>query len=177
MSVFREADFDGLSQAERDLVVESLDLDIEYARQKWQRGDVVVLARLGARPAGIAWCARNQVWVPELARALELLTTEAYIHDVYVAPQARGRAVAPSMLEFLARELRAGDVYRSWALIGGDNLASVRAFEKAAYAAVADLIYQRERAGSPAEKLTVRPPDPEALRLLGLGAGGEERAR
>jgi ribosomal protein S18 acetylase RimI-like enzyme len=176
-NVFHEADFDRLSQTERDLLIESLDLDVDYARQKWRRGDVVVLARLGAKPAGIAWCARNQVWVPELGRSLELLTTEAYIHDVFVAPQARGRAVAPSMLEFLARELRAGDVYRSWALIGSDNLASVRAFEKAAYAAVADLLYQRERGTTGADKLTVRPPDPEALRLLGMRSGAEERPR
>jgi ribosomal protein S18 acetylase RimI-like enzyme len=176
-NLFREADFDAMSQGERDLLVESLDLDLEYARQKWQRGDIVVLARVGAKPAGIAWCARNEVWVPELGRALELLTTEAYIHDVFVAPQARGRAVAPSMLEFLARELRARDVYRSWALIGSENVASVRAFEKAAYAAVADLIYQRERGGSGADRLTVRPPDAEALRLMGLGPAGEERLR
>lgn len=176
-NLFRESDFDGLGQAERDLVVESLDLDLDYARQKWQRGDMVVLARLGAKPAGIAWCARNEVWVPELGRALALLPNEAYIHDVFVAPQARGRAVAPSMLEFLARELRARDVYRSWALIGGENVASVRAFEKAAYAAVADLLYQRDRGGSGADKMTMRPPDPEALRLLGLGPSGEERVR
>ncbi|HTE51443.1 MAG TPA: GNAT family N-acetyltransferase [Kofleriaceae bacterium] len=176
-SLFREADFDALGQAERDLLVESLDLDLEYARQKWQRADKVVLARLNEKPAGVTWCARNEVWVPELGRSLDLLTTEAYIHDVFVAPQARGRAVAPSMLEFLARELRASDVYRAWALIGGENVASVRAFEKAAYAAVADLIYQRERVGIGADKLTVRPPDPEALRLLGLGPGGEERVR
>ena len=89
-----------------------------------QRGDLVVLARLNERPAGIAWCARRSVPVPELGRTLRLIQSEAYIHDVFVAPQARGRAVAPSMLEFLARELRQRDVYRSWALIGNDNTAS-----------------------------------------------------
>ena len=40
---------------------------------------------------------------------------------------------------------------------------------------MADLIYQRERGEAGAEKLTVRPPDPEALRLLGLGPTGEDR--
>ena len=154
--------------SDRELMVESLELDEGHARDKWRRGDVVVLARLEGRPAGIAWCARDDVWVPELGRRLSLLATEAYIHDVFVAPQARGRAVAPSMLEFLARELRDRDVYRSWALIGTDNQGSMRAFEKAAYAAVADVIYQPERGGAGAEKLTVRPPDPEALRLFGL---------
>jgi ribosomal protein S18 acetylase RimI-like enzyme len=172
LGLFSEADFDALSTHERDLLVESLDLDVPYAREKWKRGDVVILARLAGKPAGIAWCARNEVWVPELGRSLVLLTTEAYIHDVFVAPQARGRAVAPSMLEFLAGELRARDVYRSWALIGSDNIASVRAFEKAAYAAVADIIYQRERGAAGVEKVTVRPPDPEALRLLGLKMDG-----
>jgi len=168
ISPFSEADFDRLSTHERDTLLESLDLDVAYAREKWKRGDVVILARLREKPAGIAWCARHDVWVPELGRSLVLLTTEAYIHDVFVAPQARGRAVAPSMLEFLSRELRARDVYRSWALIGSDNIASARAFEKAAYAAVADIIYHRERGAVEADKVTVRPPDPEALRLLGL---------
>jgi ribosomal protein S18 acetylase RimI-like enzyme len=168
IDLFSEADFDGLSSHDSDTLLVSLDLDLAYAREKWKRGDIVVLARLGGKPAGIAWCARNDVWVPELGRSLTLLSTEAYIHDVYVAPQARGRAVAPSMLEFVSRELRARDVYRSWALIGSDNAASVRAFEKAAYAAVADIIYNPERTGAGVEKVTVRPPDPEAHRLLGL---------
>jgi ribosomal protein S18 acetylase RimI-like enzyme len=168
IGLFSEADFDGLYNHDRDTLLVSLDLDLAYAREKWKRGDIVVLGRVGGKPAGIAWCARNDVWVPELGRSLSLLSTEAYIHDVYVAPQARGRAVAPSMLEFVSRELRARDVYRSWALIGSDNIASVRAFEKAAYAAVADIIYHPERGGAGAEKVTVRPPDPEAYRLLGL---------
>ncbi|HUS64514.1 MAG TPA: GNAT family N-acetyltransferase [Kofleriaceae bacterium] len=172
LSLFSEKEFDAPAAPEREVMVESLELDEGYARDKWRRGDVVVLARLEGKPAGIAWCARDDVWVPELGRRLSLLATEAYIHDVFVAPQARGRAVAPSMLEFLARELRDRDVYRSWALIGTDNQGSMRAFEKAAYAAVADVIYQPERGGAGAEKLTVRPPDPEAIRLFGL-AGPE----
>ena len=172
LDLFSEGDFDRLSTNERDTLLESLDLDVAYARDKWRRGDLVILARLTGKPAGIAWCARNDVWVPELGRSLVLLTTEAYIHDVFVAPQARGRAVAPSMLEFVSRELRARDIYRSWALIGSDNIASVRAFEKAAYAAVADIIYHRERGGAGVDKVTVRPPDPEALRLLGLKTDG-----
>jgi GNAT superfamily N-acetyltransferase len=167
---FGAEDFQRLEPTDRELLVESLELDPEYARDKWVRGDLVVLARVNGRPAGIAWAARDRVWVPELGRTLQLNATEAYIHDVFVAPQARGRAVAPSMLEFLARELRAADVYRSWALIGNENIASVRAFEKAAYAAVADIIYQRAGVAGGAEKLTVRPPDAEAIRLLGLTA-------
>lgn len=166
ISLFTEADFDALDDHERDILVESLELDVPYARAKWQRGALVILARLGSKPAGIAWSAGGDVLVPELGRTLDLLTTEAYIHDVFVAPQARGRAVAPSMLEFLSRELRARDVYRSWALIASDNVASVRAFEKAAYCPVADVIYHREKRGRPPDKITVRPPDSEALRLL-----------
>lgn len=165
IGVLTEAELDALEEHERAEIIEHLDLEEAYCRDKWRRGDLVIFARVNERPAGIAWCARTQVLVPELGRRLDLGPSEAYIHDVFVAPAARGRAVAPSMLEFLARELRQRDVYRSWALIGSDNIASIRAFEKAAYAPVADIIYARM--GS-MDRIIVRPPDPEAKLLLGL---------
>ncbi|GAB4525018.1 MAG: hypothetical protein Tsb0020_43060 [Haliangiales bacterium] len=165
LSLFEESAFDAASEAERDELLQALDLDENYCRQKWRRGDVVVLARLHERPAGIAWCARAPVYVPAVERTLNLGPSEAYIQDVYVAPSARGRAVAPAMLDFLAHELRQRDVYRGWALIDGSNTASVRAFEKAAYAAVADVILAHI---ANVERLIVRPPDPEAKELLGV---------
>ena len=155
-------EFDALSADDKVALVENLDLDESYCRAKWERGDLVVLARINGRPAGIAWCARNAVHVPELDRTLRLGIHEAYIHDVFVAPQARGRSVAPAMLEHLARLLRERDVYKSWALIGPENAASARAFEKAAYTAVADVIYTRAT-----NRLRIRPPDPDARKLLG----------
>jgi ribosomal protein S18 acetylase RimI-like enzyme len=160
---FEQAELEALSPDDLVDLVESLDLDQAYCRSKWERGDLVVLARINGRPAGIAWCARRSVELPELDRTLRLGVHEAYIHDVFVAPQARGRSVAPSMLEFLAKELRARDVYRSWALIDPENVASVRAFEKATYTAVADVIYARV-----ANHLRIRPPDPEARKLFGV---------
>ena len=69
------------------------------------------------------------------------------------------------MLEFLAGELRQSDVYRSWALIGPSNVASIRAFKRAAYTAVAEVVYARM---ANVERVTVRPPDPQAKQLLGL---------
>jgi ribosomal protein S18 acetylase RimI-like enzyme len=165
IAFFTEADFSAIDGVARAELIESLELDETAARQKWQRGDVVVLARLNERPAGIAWSARSMVDVPELGRTLTLSRHETYIHDVFVAPHARGRAVAPCMLEFLARELRQRDVYRAWALIGSDNTASSRAFEKAAYTAVCDVLYARL---ATVDRVLVRPPDAEAQKLLGL---------
>ena len=133
-----------------------------------------MLARLGGRPAGIAWSASGPVDVPELDRTLRLDRYEAYIHDVFVAPAARGRNVAPSMLEFLALELRQRDVFRAWALIGHENQASVRAFEKASFTSVCDVIHTRI-AGI--DRLTVRPPDPEAKELMGLSSDPMARIR
>lgn len=155
-------EFDNLSDDDKVALIENLDLDEAYCRAKWERGDLVVLARINGRPAGIAWCARNAVEVPELDRTLRLGIHEAYIHDVFVAPQARGRSVAPTMLEHLALLLRERDIYKSWALIGSDNAASARAFEKAAYTAVADVIYARMT-----NRLRIRPPDPDARKLFG----------
>jgi GNAT superfamily N-acetyltransferase len=162
---FVEADFDALPPAGRADLAEQLTLDENVARTSWRRGDLSLLARLHDRPAGIAWAARGPVEVPELGRTLSLSKYEAYIHDVFVAASARGRAVAPVMLEEMAKILRELDVYRSWALIGADNQPSMRAFEKASYTAVCDVIHAR-MAG--VARLIVRPPDPEAKELLGL---------
>lgn len=165
MQMFTEADYDALESTEREQFLEGLACDEQQIRQTWQGGDIAVLARLNGRPAGIVWCACQRVMVPEVDRFLEVGPGEAYIHDLYVAPQARGRSLAPSILEFLATELRTRDIYKSWALIGSNNIASVRAFEKAAYAAVADVV-QAHIAG--VDKLVVRPPDVEAKKLLGM---------
>jgi ribosomal protein S18 acetylase RimI-like enzyme/CelD/BcsL family acetyltransferase involved in cellulose biosynthesis len=163
--LFGRADFDALSEAARDEFATRLDLQAGYCRQKWERGDTVVLAEVSGRPAGIVWCARTAVYVPDIGREVRPGAGECYIHDVYVHPDQRGRQVAPAMLDFLARELRARDVYRAWALIERSNTASTRAFEKAAYASVADVVYARMGLAS---RLIVRPPDPEARAFLGL---------
>jgi len=160
-----ESEFDALGEAERRDLVEVLELDVDKCRGKWRRGDLAVCATINDRPAGIGWASLSPVEVPELGRTLKITRHEAYIHDLFVAASARGRAVAPSMLEFIARELRQHDVYRSWALIGNDNPASIRAFEKASYTAVADIIYTR--VGN-MDRLVLRPQDPEAEYLLGL---------
>ncbi|MBK7538477.1 MAG: hypothetical protein IPI49_24545 [Myxococcales bacterium] len=73
--------------------------------------------------------------------------------------------MAPAMLEFLTKELRATDAYRSWALIAADNQASLRAFQKAAFTPVCDVIHAKM---ATMDRLIVRPPDPEAQELLGL---------
>jgi len=165
LSLFTRADFDRLPPAERELYIQRLDLQEAYCRQKWDRGDTVVLAMESGKPAGILWCARTPVYVPDIGREVRPGAGECYIHDVYVHPDERGRQVAPAMLDFLARELRSRDVYRAWALIERTNVASTRAFEKAAYASVADVVYARMGLAS---RLFVRPPDPEARAFLGL---------
>jgi len=124
-----------------------------------------VLARLGIRSAGIAWTARGPVEVPELGRTLKMMKYDAYIHSVFVSGAARGRAVAPTMLEHLAKELRATDAYRSWAIIEAHNQASIRAFQKASFTPVCDVIHAKM---AKVDRIVCRPPDPEALELLGL---------
>jgi GNAT superfamily N-acetyltransferase len=160
-----EAALDVMPEPERLAFLARLELDEHYCRDKWRRGDIALCARLGGRPVGIAWCARSAVLVPELGREVRPGTAECYIHDVFVAPDARGKNVAPTMLEDLARRLRGRDVYRAWALIQPQNVASTRAFEKAAYAPVGDVIYARV---GPEGRITLRPPDPEGKKLLGI---------
>ncbi len=163
--LWTRAEFEALSEAAREALALRLDLQVGYCRQKWDRGDLVVLAEVGGRAAGIVWCARIPVYVPDIGREVRPVAGECYIHDVYVHPDERGRQVAPAMLDFLARELRHRDIYRAWALIERSNVASTRAFEKAAYASVADVVYARMGLAS---RLMVRPPDPDARAFLGL---------
>jgi GNAT superfamily N-acetyltransferase len=162
---FTEADYDGLPETQRIDLVEQLALDEAVIRSQWRRGDQTVLATLGIRPAGIAWAARGPIEAPELGRTLRMSKYDAYIHSVFVPPAARGRAVAPVMLEHLARELRATDAYRSWALIAADNQASLRAFQKASFTPVCDVIHAKM---ATVDRVVCRPPDPEAQDLLGL---------
>ena len=164
LRVFSEADFDALDEGRRADLVEQLAINEATARTQWRRGDQAVLATLGIRPAGIAWAARGPIEAPELGRTLRMQKYDAYIHSVFVAPAARGRAVAPVMLEHLAKELRATDAYRSWALIAADNQASIRAFQKASFTPVCDVIHAKM---ATVDRVVCRPPDPEAEELLG----------
>ena len=162
---FTEADYDKLDDTRKAELVEQLALDEITARKFWRRGDHAVLASLGSRVAGIAWTARGPVEAPELGRTLRMMKYDAYIHSVFVAPAARGRNVAPVMLEHLAKQLRATDAYRSWALIGAENQASLRAFQKASFTPVCDVIHAKM---ATVDRVVCRPPDPEAQELLGL---------
>ncbi|HTR49262.1 MAG TPA: GNAT family N-acetyltransferase, partial [Kofleriaceae bacterium] len=162
---FTEAEFDKLDEARAAELVEQLALDELTRRKFWKRGDRAVLAKLGPRAAGVAWYARGPVEAPELGRTLKLSKYDAYIHSVFVAPAARGRGVAPVMLEHIAKELRATDAYRSWALIAADNEASLRAFQKASFTPVCDVIHAKMAS---VDRVVCRPPDPEAQDLLGL---------
>ncbi len=161
---FTEGDYDKFDDARRADFLEQLVLDEATARTRWRRGDTSVIATLGTRPAGIAWAARGPIEAPELGRTLKMSKYDAYIHSVYVSPAARGRAVAPVMLEHLAKELRATDAYRSWALIAADNQASLRAFQKASFTPVCDVIHAKM---GNVDRVVCRPPDPEAQELLG----------
>ena len=157
--------YDQLDEHQRSDLNEQLQLDEPIARAQWERGDTAMLAMLGIRPAGIAWAARGPIEEPQLGRRLVLMKYDAYIHSVFVAPAARGRAVAPHMLEAVAKELRATDAYRSWALIAADNQASLRAFQKASFTPVCDVIHAKM---ATVDRIVLRPPDPEATELLGL---------
>lgn len=165
LASFTEADYDRLDDSHRADLLDQLTLAEATLRMQWHRGDQTVLATLGVRPAGIAWAARGPIEAPELGRVLRMSKYDAYIHSVYVAPAARGRAVAPVMLEHLAKELRATDAYRSWALIASDNQASLRAFQKASFTPVCDVIHAKM---ATVDRVVCRPPDPEARDLLGL---------
>lgn len=162
---FGAADFDRLLTIEQETLLGRLELDAASLKQKWQRGDTAVLATIDGRPAGIGWFTQTAVDVPAIERAIRPGAGEAYIFDLFVSPEERGRGVAPAMLAFMAGRLRELDIYRAWALIERSNTASTRAFERAGWASVADVLYARMGLTT---RLVLRPPDPEAQRLFGV---------
>ncbi|HJZ85426.1 MAG TPA: GNAT family N-acetyltransferase [Polyangia bacterium] len=159
------AQFEGLEPTRRQLLCRTLELQEAYCRHKWARGDRVLRADLDGQPAGILWCALGAVYVPELDREVRPGPSACYVHDVFVAPWARGRAVAPALLARLHDQMRATDVHLMWALVRRDNRASARAFEKAAFVPVCEVLYARVGGAS---HLYTRPAHPDAHKLLGL---------
>ncbi len=168
LALLGAADFERLRPIEQDTLLGRLELDLPAMRGKWQRGDTAVLASVDGRPAGIGWFTRSAVLVPAIERPIRPAAGEAYIFDLFVCPEERGRGVAPAMLRFIAARLRELDVYRAWALIERSNSASTRAFERAGWASVADVLYAKMGLTT---RLVLRPPDPEAQRLLGVEVG------
>ena len=162
---FGQTEFDALSGEERALLIERIAVDEANWRERWRCGDLTVLARLAGRPAGMTWCVRSPVMVPEIGREVRPALSECYMHEGFVTPDARGKNIWPAMLEDLGRRMAARDVHTAWTMVHRANVASARGVHKVAYARVADVIYARI---GPFHRLVVRPPDAEAQRLLGL---------
>ena len=158
-------DFDALPLGRRGALCLALELSEPYCRQKWARGDVALRADFDGEPAAVLWCARGPVYVPELDREVRPAQASCYVHDVFVAPWARGRRVASALLAYAASELARADVARAWALVRRENRASARAFERAAWQPACEVLYARLGRRS---RLLVRPADREAARLLGV---------
>jgi hypothetical protein len=158
-------DFEALAPGRRSALCLALELSEPYCRQKWARGDVALRADLDGEPAAVLWCARGPVYVPELEREVRPEAAACYVHDVFVAPWARGRRVASALLAYAQSELLRADVARAWALVRRENTASARAFERAAWQPACEVLYARLGRRS---RLLVRPADREASRLLGL---------
>lgn len=162
---FGQAEFDAMSGEERSVLIERIEVDEANWRERWQCGDLTVLARLAGRPSGMTWCVRSPVMVPEIGREVRPAPSECYMHEGFVTPDARGKNIWPAMLEDLGRRMGARDVHTAWTLIHRANVASARGVHKVAYARVADVIYARI---GPFHRLVLRPPDPAAKRFLGI---------
>src|SRR5205814_1492035 len=134
-------EFDSLSPRRRSALCLALELSEPYCRQKWARGDLALRADLDGEPAAVLWCARGPVFVPELDREVRPGPASCYVHDVFVAPWARGRRIAPALLAVAGADLPGATIERAWALVRRENVASARAFEHAAWRASCEVLY------------------------------------
>ncbi len=156
--------------SERDCsdIVEHLQSTQDSWHTLLSSGNTAVVARLQSRLVGVAFASLTELMMPEPCIRPPLPGGQACVHGVVVAADARGSSIGSLMLEKLAEHLRSLDIYRSWAILPQGDDAPSRAFQKALYTPVADMLLDRSASGTATKEVVLRPPDAEAKRLLGL---------
>jgi GNAT superfamily N-acetyltransferase len=126
-----------LRGAEHDQVVERMGRVREPVEALHRRllahGDRCFVAREGARVAAALWASRGAQSVPYLWCDLALAADEAYVYDMFVAPEMRGRALARRVHLYAAARLAEAGCVRSVGLIRVYNVPALRTAAHAGY--------------------------------------------
>jgi GNAT superfamily N-acetyltransferase len=140
---FAEAGLDELDAlaelrgAEHDQVIERMGRVREPVealhRRLFARGDRCFVARDATRIAAAMWAARGAQPVPYLWCDLALAANEAYVYDMFVAPDMRGRALARRVHLYAAERLAEAGCVRSVGLIRLHNVPALRTAAHAGY--------------------------------------------
>lgn len=105
-------------------------------RRLFAHGDRCFVAREGERVIAALWVARGptQVRVRYLLCELALSPGDAYVYDVFTAPERRGRGVVTALYAHVALALAASGSERAVMLVRVHNTANLRAAARAGYA-------------------------------------------
>ena len=136
----READLDALAElraAEHEEVNAALGRPREPVQALLGRlfasGDRCFVARSGSRIVAVLWVTHGEVSVRYLLCDLLLEPGDAYVYDVFVTPELRGRGLATALYHHLASVLVAEGRTRAVMLVRPHNTANLRAAARAGY--------------------------------------------
>lgn len=109
------------------------------------RGKVALALDEQRRIAGYGWVRYDAIRIDDIALLLPLPSGHAYIWDCMTLPRWRGRHVFPGLLRFLLEALRQEGMHEAWAGVAPGNTASMRAFARAGFRHIADVVVARDR--------------------------------
>ncbi len=101
--------------------------DAPMLLQRLDAGERCVVARQGGRLLHAAWVSPGRAWIEYLDRTIELADDEAYVYEVFSAPEARRRALSVAVADAIADRMRAAGCRRLLAVVMPENHAGARA--------------------------------------------------
>ena len=102
-------------------------------RRRLGSGHVCFTVRHAGRLAAVSWAVTGAFRVPYLRGSLSLRPGEALVEGAYVAPELRGRQVAPRAGLYRLGWLRAAGYHRVIAAVLPENTAGFKPPEKLGY--------------------------------------------
>jgi hypothetical protein len=105
------------------------------AHIRLDRGDRCFASEIDGRVIFRMWVSTNEGFIRQRSARLGALDRPAYVYDSFTDPAWRGRAIRGASLRWLAGVL-AADAERIVLSVDGDNIASIRAAQKAGFRSI-----------------------------------------
>lgn len=129
----------------------------QIVRQRLARGDLCIVLKHVGEIAGYTWADLQRV--SDAACNFELRRDEAYLYDAYIAPQFRGRSLAPYMRAECYKHLRAVGRRSFYSISDFFNTPAIK-FKRKLNAEIVRLYLQIKLGGRPLGQWVLREYEP-----------------
>ncbi|HWE62463.1 MAG TPA: GNAT family N-acetyltransferase [Chloroflexota bacterium] len=129
-----------LEPAQRQALAAAMHEPDSVVQARLREGGRAALALTAeGRIAGYGWIRYGAIQIDDLHYRLPLPQDHAYIWDCLTIPELRGRGIFPGLLRFMLEALRQEGMRYAWAGVAPGNVASLHAFARAGFHAVAHI--------------------------------------